>query len=128
MTKASEAYRGREGMKGLRSSTAIRWDADLAWPPSQGDEDEDYVPAGSFAEAWERSFTLAAPSLEAWLEAWLDQPDSEELQRIADAEAVKIRQASLDLQIARLAAKTPQERAALGLSENWEEELRQAWR
>lgn len=67
---------------------------------------------------WERSFKPTAPSLEAWLTGWLDaRPAHEVLQQQVNASLVnEARKAR-----AMIAAKTPEERAAMGLPEvGWE--------
>lgn len=67
---------------------------------------------------FERSFGEVATSVEAWLAAWVDEQTFEE--RMADQMAVARIKAAREAR-ARIAAKTPEERAAMGLPEvGWE--------
>lgn len=67
---------------------------------------------------WQRSFKPSAPSLEAWLATWLDaRPAHEVLQERVNASLIEQARQSR----AAIAAKTPAERAAMGLPEvGWE--------
>lgn len=69
-------------------------------------------------KAWARSFTDTAESLEAWLSGWVDSRPPHELleERLNAARVEQAREAR-----ARLAAKTPEERRAMGLPDvGWE--------
>lgn len=68
--------------------------------------------------AFRRSFSEVAPSAEAWLEQWLTARTFEE--RLAEQVAAANLQAAREAR-ARIAAKTPEERAQMGLPEvGWE--------
>ena len=72
----------------------------------------------SSAAVWKRTFQEIAPTTEAWLDAWVAAPT--EAERMADLMAsTQVREARAAR--ARIAAMTPEERAALGLPEvGWE--------
>jgi hypothetical protein len=85
------------------------------WDPQELDE--------RVSEArWRRSFTETAPSLVTWLSEWVTSRPYQEVQR----EEMQKRMQSSMVEEARksramIAAKTPQERAAMGLPETgWE--------
>lgn len=67
---------------------------------------------------WQRAFKPSAPSLEAWLTTWLDsRPAHDVLQERVNASLVEEARKAR----AMIAAKTPAERAAMGLPEvGWE--------
>ncbi len=70
---------------------------------------------------WQRSFSQAAPSLEAWLSGWLDAgpPDEAMQPMMPEAMAESVRQTR-----AYFAAMSPAERAEYGLPEvGWEREI-----
>jgi SMI1/KNR4 family protein SUKH-1 len=68
---------------------------------------------------WQRSFSTSAPSLEGWLTTWLEaRPAHEVLQERLNASLVEEARKAR----AMIAAKTPAERAAMGLPEvGWEQ-------
>ena len=72
-------------------------------------------------KTWQRSFTEAAPSLEAWLERWLTAPTPEE-ERQEMMRRTMIEGARQSR--AYFAAMTPEQRAEYGLpEEGWEREI-----
>ncbi len=83
----------------------------VAWDPEELTE-------RSGERGWRRSFKEQAPSLEAWLDAWLETRPFQE--RIADqVQASMIEQARAAR--ARIAEMSPEERAKMGLPEvGWE--------
>jgi hypothetical protein len=83
--------------------------------------DEESLADGPSDRIWKRSFKTAAKSLGAWLEAWLSKPPMGETLK-QDME--KFLRENLKSTIAHWRAKSPEERAAMGLpEEGWEEEL-----
>jgi hypothetical protein len=67
---------------------------------------------------WQRSFTVVAPSLEVWLEAWVGSRTPAEVQaeRLRESQINAAREAR-----AHIATLTPEQRAAMGLpAEGWE--------
>ena len=82
----------------------------VAWDPEELDEAD--------RQSWSRSMKPTADSLAAWLEAWLDRPDpAQALQARVQASMVEEARKSR----ARIAAKTPEERRAMGLPDvGWE--------
>lgn len=83
--------------------------------------DEESLADGPSDRIWNRSFKEAAKSLEAWLETWLSEPPmAEQLNR--NMEDVLLE--GMRKTLAYWRAKTPEERAAMGLpEEGWEEEM-----
>ncbi|MEO8437255.1 MAG: SMI1/KNR4 family protein [Chloroflexota bacterium] len=83
--------------------------------------DPDGLPERAGDKTWQRSFREEAPSLEAWLEAWLVARGPED--RMTDV----MRQARIDSvrqSRAYFAAMTPEERASYGLPEvGWERQI-----
>jgi hypothetical protein len=68
--------------------------------------------------AWQRTFTEIAPSLEAWLDEWVGSKTVQEqmAERLAESQLAEARKAR-----AAIRAKTPEERAAMGLpAVGWE--------
>jgi SMI1/KNR4 family protein SUKH-1 len=85
------------------------------WDPEELDE--------RVSEArWQRSFSETAPSLVAWLSEWVASRPSQEVQREQMAERMRASQIEQARESRRIiAAKTPEERAAMGLPEvGWE--------
>jgi hypothetical protein len=84
----------------------------ISWDPEELTE-------RSGPAAWQRSFTQIAPSIETWLEDWVGSKTQEEQvqERMASTMVDEARKAR-----ARIAAMTPEERAAMGLPETgWEQ-------
>jgi len=72
----------------------------------------------SSEKTWQKTFTELAPSLEAWLGDWLDRRPAHELlqERVQNSMVEEARKAR-----ASIAAKTPEERRAMGLPDvGWE--------
>jgi hypothetical protein len=83
--------------------------------------DEESLADGPSDRIWKRSFKQEAKSLGAWLEAWLSKPPMGE-QLKQDMEDVMLE--GLRSSIAYWRAKSPEERAEMGLpEEGWEEQL-----
>lgn len=90
----------------LKSGKIVLWDVETL---ADGPDDE----------TWRRSFRIVAKSLDAWLEEWLSRPPLAETQ---SQEMEKILLDGLKSAIADLRAKSPEERAEMGLpEEGWEE-------
>lgn len=83
----------------------------ISWDPEELTE-------RSGDEAWGRTFKQIAPSVEAWMEAWVESKTLEErTNEQVDSSMVEQARASR----AMIAAMTPEERAAMGLPEvGWE--------
>jgi SMI1 / KNR4 family (SUKH-1) len=83
--------------------------------------DEEVLADGGSDAIWRNSFADGAPSLAAWLEAWVGTPSAAETQRAMIDEGVRIAaRAMLDYWRGR----TPRERADFGLPDTgWEREL-----
>lgn len=83
----------------------------ISWDPEELTE-------RSGDKAWQRSFSELAPSLEAWLSAWVDaRPAHEVMQERLNKTMVEEARRSR----AAIAAKTPEERRAMGLPDvGWE--------
>jgi hypothetical protein len=85
------------------------------WDPEELDE--------RVSEArWQRSFSETAPSLVAWLSKWVASPPYQEVRREEMANRMRASQVEQARESRRIiAAKTPEERAAMGLPEvGWE--------
>jgi len=83
----------------------------VSWDPELVDERRG-------ARGWARSFVDTSPSLGAWLDAWVGSRTFQETmaEQVARAQVKAAREAR-----AAIGAKTPQERAAMGLPEvGWE--------
>ncbi|HEY5629709.1 MAG TPA: SMI1/KNR4 family protein [Candidatus Limnocylindrales bacterium] len=126
----------RDVLAGLRTGEELprgrRWPADLVPlvstdPGFDGVElstgrivawDPEGLSERSSQARFARSFTVVAPSTEAWLDAWVQSRTQQEMleERLRRSRVDQARAAR-----ASIAAKTPEERAAMGLPEvGWE--------